>query len=198
MVQKYLTINRNIILSQLEDRYQADIAKYGQMLAVILQMFLSSEAVHVDEYKSYCLKLYLHLATAFTNSAGDLWISIRPTLHKLLAHSWELIFLNDGEGLQRLDESGLEGCNKILRTIRTRQARKISQQACNTDCLSRMWVGSDPILQAQRMAVLPHCKHCQVTGRHGTRYCPIKNPQQRPAEEEDYLVSLLLNTDTNV
>ena len=65
-------INRNIILSELEDRYQADIAKYGQMLAVILRVFLSSDAVHVDEYKSYCLKLYLHLATAFTNSAGEL------------------------------------------------------------------------------------------------------------------------------
>ena len=171
-------INRNIILSELEDRYQADIAKYGQMLAVILQVFLSSEAVHVDEYKSYCLKLYLHLATAFTNSAGDLWISIRPTLHKLLAHLWELIFLNDGEGLQRLDESGLEGCNKNLRTIRTRQARKISQQACNTDCLSRMWVGSDPILQAQRMAVLPHCKHYQVQVVMGHGTVPSRTPSK--------------------
>ena len=144
------------------------------------------------------MALYIHIVTEFTNSAGELWVSVSPTLHKLLAHSWELISLNDGEGLEHLDESGLEGCNKILRTIRSRQARKISQQACNMDCLSRMWVGSDPILQQERMAALPFCKHCQIKG-HGTRYCAVKNPKQGPVGKEDYLVnSLLLITEDDV
>ena len=43
------------------------------------------------------------------------WISIRPTVHKLLGHSWELILQNNEKGLGSLDESGLEGCNKLLR-----------------------------------------------------------------------------------
>ena len=37
------------------------------------------------------------------------WISITPALHKLLAHSWELMLNNKETGLGSLDESGLEG-----------------------------------------------------------------------------------------
>ena len=124
----------------------------------------------VEKYEQYCMALYIHIVTEFINSAVELWVS-GPTLHKLLVHSWELISLNDGEGLECLDESGLEGCNKILRTIRYRQARKM-QQDCNMDCLSRMWVGSDPMLQQERMAALSFCTHCQIKG-HGTRYCAV-------------------------
>ena len=177
------------IINELEPRHQASMAKFGKMLAVILS-FVSSEAVNVEEYKGYCLQLYTHLVTAFCSSSGKPWVSITPTVHKLLAHSWELISLNEGEGLQRLDESGLEGCNKILRTIRSRQARKISQLACNTDCLRRMWVGSDPMLQAARMTALSFCRHCQVSG-HGTRYWSVQNSQQGPLGEEDSLVKTL-------
>ena len=54
------------------------------------------------------------------------WIRITPTVHKVLAHSWELIAHNDGVGLGALDESGLKGCNKILRNIRTNFSRKTS------------------------------------------------------------------------
>ena len=41
-----------------------------------------------------------------------------PALHKVFAHLWELIELNDAVGLGALDESGLEGCNKMLRKVR--------------------------------------------------------------------------------
>ena len=162
------------------------------MLSVILRIVLSSEVVNVEAYKSFCLELYMHLLVGFCRPHQKAtWLSITPTLHKLLAHSWELIMLNDGEGLKRLDESGLEGCNKILRTIRTKHARKTSQQACNTDCFSRMWVGSDPVLQTKRMVALPFCKWCQVSG-HGTRYCAKQNSQQGPKREEDTMVENLL------
>ena len=40
-----------------------------------------------------------------------------PAFQKVLAHSWELIELN-AFGLGALDESGLEGCNKMLRKAR--------------------------------------------------------------------------------
>ena len=189
IIQNHLTFNRDIIISQLNERLRGPVAKYGQMLAVILRVFRSSQSVDVDKYKQYCMALYINIVTEFI---------VSPTLHKLLAHSWELISLNYGEGLERLDESGLEGCNKILRTIRSRQARKISQQACNMDCLSRMWVGSDPMLQQERMAALPFCKHCQIKG-HGTRYCAVKNPKQGHVGKEDDLVnSLLLITEDDV
>ena len=187
--------HRSMILGELEERDQPPVAIYGKMLAVIMRIVLSSEQVNIEQYKSYCLKLYLHLLTGFQRAGADSsWLSITPTLHKLLAHSWEVIQLNDGEGLKRLDESGLEGCNKILRVIRTKHARKISQKACNIDCFARMWVGSDPILQTERMAALPFCRHCQVSG-HGTRYCSNTKQQQGPINEEDALVASLLISD---
>ena len=34
------------------------------------------------------------------------WISITSTVHKLLAHTWELILENEKQGLGSLDESG--------------------------------------------------------------------------------------------
>ena len=63
------------------------------------------------------------------------WISITPSLHKVLAHSWELIENNDGYGLGSLDESGLEGCNKILRHVRTNLSRKQSQKSNLVDTI---------------------------------------------------------------
>ena len=182
----FIKSNRTIILDQLDDHKRADVAKYGQMLSVIIRVFSSSKSVNIDEYKAYCLALYNHILTAFIYSSGSPWVSISPTLHKLLAHLWELISLNDGEGLQRLDESGLEGCNKILRAVRTRQARKASQEACNEDCLGRMWAGSDPVLQTELTAALPFCKHCVLYG-HGTRYCPNRISNKALKERRIFL-----------
>ena len=162
---------------QLDEKDREAIGKYGQMLSVCLRIVESSAQVNIDSFKEYCKNTYMHLIDTLP------WVSITPTLHKLLGHSWELISLNEGVGLKRLDESGMEGCNKMLRTIRTKHSRKISQQACNIDCLTRLWLGSDPILQQQRMIALPYCSHCKVSG-HGTRYCPMKNVKGGPMSEE--------------
>ena len=71
-------------------------------------------------------------------------------MHKVFGHSWELIELNDGYGLGNLDESGLEGCNKILRKVRSELARKNSQINNLTDALTRLWASSDPLVNATR------------------------------------------------
>ena len=174
---------------QLDEKDKAVIGKYGQMLSVSLRIIESSAQVNVDQYKEHCKTAYIHLINELP------WVSITPTLHKLLAHSWELIALNEGEGLRRLDESGMEGCNKLLRTIRTKHSRKTSQQACNIDCLTRLWLGSDPIFQKERMKALSYCSNCKVSG-HGTRYCPLKNVKAGPMSEEDAIFfSLTLHED---
>lgn len=43
-------------------------------------------------------------------------------------------------GLGSLDESGLEGCNKLIRRFRTTLARKRSQADNLLDVFSRLWV----------------------------------------------------------
>ena len=54
------------------------------------------------------------------------WASITPTLHKVLAHSAQLIEeYNGGRGLKSLSEEGLEACHKHIRRYRE-QIYKIS------------------------------------------------------------------------
>ena len=101
-------------------------------------------------------------------------MSITPSLHKDLAHSWELIEKNDGCGLGMLDEAGMEGCIKIPRRIRTQQSRKISQSANLSDTLNRMWMDSDPKINAEGMKSLPY----------STRDCSKRRMQQEVQAED--------------
>ena len=94
-------------------------------------------------------------------------------MHKVLGHSWELIELNNGYGIGSLDVAGMEGCHKVLRAIRTRLSRKISQQANLIDTIRRMWAASDPVVNQERMKGWPFCKRCSVRG-HSSRYCSTK------------------------
>ena len=181
------TISRNFIINQLEEKDREQISKYGQLLAIVLRIILSGEQINIDSHRQLCKNTYLHLRTNFE------WVSITPTLHKVLAHSWEVIQLNDGFGLKRIDESGLEGVNKLLRNIRERHSRKTSQRDCNADCLTRIWLGSDPLIQKERMLALPYCNYCKISG-HGTRYCPTKKVIVIvcPCDEDDALFNSLL------
>ena len=53
------------------------------------------------------------------------WASITPTLHKLLAHSEELIReTNSGYILKCFSEEGTESCNKLIRKYRESLSRK--------------------------------------------------------------------------
>ena len=80
-IQNHLTFNREIIISQLDERLRGPVAKYEHMLAVILLVFRSSQSVDVDKYKQYCMALYINIVTEFI---------VSPTLHKL-AHSYLLV-----------------------------------------------------------------------------------------------------------
>jgi hypothetical protein len=119
------------------------------------------------------------------------WVSITGSLHKVLAHSWELIELNGGKGIGSLDESGMEGCHKVLRAIRTRLSRKVSQQANLEDTLRRMWYTSDPMVNEERKKGWPFCKRCKVRG-HSTRYCPTEKILVDVEKSDDVLFNSLL------
>ena len=153
-----------------------------------------TQNVNVTEYKHLCTELYLFIIQSFPRVIDthleEPWISISPSLHKLLENPWELIELNCDLGLGYLDESGLEGNNKIIRGIRTKLSRKISQYENPADTI-RMWLGSDPKINCVRFNAKPLCKYCKIQG-HSTRYCQIKNPHYGPVNSDDALFESLI------
>ena len=54
--------------------------------------------------------------------------------------------------------------NKRLRTYRITLSRKMSQKANLEDCLTRLWIGSDPAVGAERAKGRPFCEECLETG----------------------------------
>ena len=120
------------------------------------------------------------------------WINLFPTVHAIIAHRWELIAQNDGKVLGALSESGLEHNNKLLRLIHKCLSRKILQVLSLEDCMTRLWVRSDPIIRGA--GPHPKCSRCKMVG-HYTVSCPTKNivPQNRNVDirSDDYYFSQL-------
>ena len=186
---------RNYILNDpaINNQHRVILKDYGQRLSVIIRIVNSKRLIKVDKFKEFCKNTYSFLLKSFpeqyngareTDDDLKTWISITPSLHKLLAHYWELIENNDDHGLGSLDESGLEANNKILRNIRIKLSRKTSQTANVTDTLNRLWVGSDPAIHQERMKARPYCKACKVSG-HGTRYCSVKRSMDEEGIRND-------------
>ena len=109
------------------------------------------------------------------------WIYPSPTLHVFLSHSHELIDANKNCGLGKFSEQGLENNNKFLRFFRKTLSRKCSQEDNLTDCFSRLWLQSDPIIRVSGRKV-KLCKHCKEA-THFSLSCPKKkilNPVSGP------------------
>ena len=51
------------------------------------------------------------------------WAAVSPSIHRILAHSWEVVELNNGFGLGDLSEEGLEAFNKHIRERRCHGSR---------------------------------------------------------------------------
>ena len=190
----YRNENRDFIVSKLPERHRETLKNVMMMFSVICRVMSSKGEVNIQEYKDYCMKLNLILVNDFPRVVHQHlpgpWISITPAVHKLLAHTWELMQNNDNRGLGSLDESGLEGCNKILRSVRINLSRRVSQTLNLVDCINRMWVSSDPSVNNEREKTRPYCTHCDERG-HSIRYCVKKNIVDTASTEEEMLISML-------
>ena len=186
-------VRESIIIKGVPERYQRKIQRYGSYLAVTLRVIVCKRKVNVYEFKKMCTEFYIFLLEEFSREVHKElqgpWISITPTLHKVIGHSWELIERNEGYGLGRLDESGMESCNKVLRSIRIKLSRKCSQAANLQDIINRMWITSDPVVNVERSKVKPFCRLCSERG-HSTRYCS-KDNFEHVLNDEDALFNML-------
>ena len=167
-------IRENIIICDVPECYRRKIQIYGSYLSVTLRVIVCKKKINVYQFKKMCTEFYMFLLEEFPREVRKElpgpWISITPTLHKVIAHSWEVIERNDGYGLGTLDEAGMEACNKVLRNIRIKLSRKCSQDDNLQDIINRMWVTSDPVVNVERSKVKPFCRLCAERG-HSTRYC---------------------------
>ena len=99
------------------------------------------------------------------------WANISPTLHKVLAHSEELLReMNAGHGFKCFSEEGSEACCKLIRRYREHLARKTSFEDNIIDVFVSLASESDPVLVESRSKLI--CDRC---GEHGhtkrTRCC---------------------------
>jgi hypothetical protein len=141
----------------------------------------------MDGYKEYCKETYLYILSTFPEAR------ISPTVHKVVAHSPELIANNGNHGLKNLSEEGLESVNKVLRNVREKLSRKNSPFDNITDCLNRLWGVSDPVVNLILDTTKPYCKHCKVRG-HSTRYCCLNEQCYITLDYEDHMIASLTST----
>ena len=96
--------------------------------------------VNVDKFRTMTLEVYIKLIQCFP------WCSISPSVHRILAHSWEVIQLNEGYGLGNLSEEGLEALNKYIRSRRETGARKDTTMHNFMDTFNHLWDRSRPTI----------------------------------------------------
>lgn len=163
-VHRLLKKHRELLVDFNPVRHQDAFRELLEKLYACIKVYTSTQLVDVEAYKEHCLQTYHLLFNNFNNENNRRWIGISPTVHSLLAHSWEVIQRNGGRGMGEWSESGLEHNNKILRTIRTYLTRKTSQADSMFDLFTRMWVKSDPQLLSRRVPIIPRLHLRKVQG----------------------------------
>ena len=111
-----------------------------------------------------CKDTYLLILDSFP------WASITPTLHKLLAHSEELIReSNSGFGLKKFSEEGTEACNKLARKYKETLARKDSFETNIVAIFVRLASQCDPVSVSYRRCL--KCEQCGESGHSSRSKC---------------------------
>ena len=110
-------------------------------LSIILRVYGSSKQIDTNKLDTLCKDLYEYIITKFP------WANITPSVHKILAHSAEIITdFNNGYGLKDLSEECLESMNKHARRYREKLSRKTSFEENIKDIFIRLLSQSDPVL----------------------------------------------------
>ncbi len=110
------------------------------LCAIIRVLNSQHRIINVPEYQNLCTSVYLKICKSFP------WAIVSPSLHRVLAHSWERIELNDAKGLGSESEEGSEAQNKYIRFLRVHGSRKTSTEDNFKDTWNHLWRRSSPMV----------------------------------------------------
>ena len=96
--------------------------------------------INLSLYKDLCTSVHLKICETFP------WAVISPSIHRVLAHSWEKIELNGLKGLGSESEEALEAQNKFVRYLRAHGARKTCTEENFQDTWNHLWRRSSPLI----------------------------------------------------
>ena len=135
---------RRILSDMIEDETDKEhfIEVHLNVCVAIRVINAQRKKISVDEFKLFCEETNLKIIQYFP------WAVISPSVHRLLAHSWEVIEGNDGFPLGSESEEGLESNNKFVRALRREGARKTSTEDNFKDTFQHLWLKSSPLLFA--------------------------------------------------
>ena len=148
-----------IVVSCVNQKYKDTIRKIHTNLSVILRIFSSTGQIHYEKLDELNKETSLLIAQKLP------WVFINFTLHGVLHHSTELIYINNGWSIVTLSEEPLESNNKFVRFLQ-QFARTTSPILQLTDAMSKLLERSHPgIINHQKQ--LHNKNTCQIcSGRH--------------------------------
>ena len=125
---------RRLLVTLVKEEHQEDLRYILLGLCSAVKVLNSQKRlVNVEGLRLLCQEVYRRLVQAFP------WAIISPSVHRVLAHGWEVIQMNDGHGLGDLSEEGLEALNKNIRQMSATGARKDSTVHNFEDTFYHMW-----------------------------------------------------------
>ena len=164
------------IKSSMSKRQRKILPTLLKNVSVILRVINSDEDVNVEAFEDLCKETNIILIEYFK------FMNITPTVHAVLAHSFNIIRNNKGKGLKCHSEEGSEGSHKVLKFLREHGGRKMSLELNMKDVFRKMFFRSDPIVRNMKRKVI--CSRCEEEG-HSIRSCPEAHPV--PLTEDDIL-----------
>ena len=139
---------RAFIVSLMKDEDQEAFRLILLGLCATVKVIKSQKRrVKIEKVRGLAQDVYLAIVEHFS------WAVVSPSVHRILAHSWEVMELNNGFGLGDLSEEGLEALNKMIRSRREHGARKDSTENNFRDCYNHLWDRSRPTIVAMEREI---------------------------------------------
>ena len=133
--------SRAFFVSLVEEEIREDFSGILLGLCAAVKVINSQKRlINTDKLRELTKEVNVKIVQCFP------WAAISPSVHRILAHSWQVIEMNGGYGLGDMSEEGLEALNKLIREMRNHGSRKDSTVHNFTDTFNHLWDRSRPTI----------------------------------------------------